>query len=72
MTLTRELPPGRELLPGGEVLPRREVLPGPARCPPPEPGRGEYWGRIKPRRGLRAHTCKTAPVCPARVPAPNL
>jgi hypothetical protein len=66
MTLTREVLPGREALPG------REVLPGPARCPPPRPGCSEYWGRVKPGGGLRAHTSKTAPVCPARVPAPNL
>jgi hypothetical protein len=60
MTLIRGLPAGREL------------LLGPARCPPPAPGRSEYWGRVKPRRGLPAHTPKTAPVCAACVPAPNL
>jgi hypothetical protein len=46
--------------------------PGPARRRPPALGRSEYWGRVKPRRGLRAHTSEAAPVCAARVPAPNL
>ena len=45
---------------------------GPAWCRPAAPGRSERWGRVKPWRGSRAHTSETAPVCAARVSAPNL
>jgi len=35
----------------------------------PTPGLRKYLSRVKPNRGLQAHTSEAAPVCAAHVPA---